>query len=471
MKNMALLNNELRVVNIGVKTFKETCERVGAPVVHVDWHPPLPVEDSVYTTLHDHARTITAANDEALSRILAGTPHLTGFAQARDVIPGMHDMRILHAGPPIQWERMCGPMRGAVIGALLYEKKARTPEDAIAIAAAGDCDFAPCHAHATVGPMAGIVSPSMPVAIITNTACGTTAYATLNEGLGKVLRYGAYSDDVIEKLRWMETILFPVLRDALATLETIDLNAIIAQALHMGDELHNRNRAGTSLLYRTLAPAIIRSCKDGAQAADVLDFINGNDHFFLNLSMATSKATLDAARDIPGSSIVVAMARNGVDFGIQLAGTGDAWFTGPAAVPDALFFPGYSKSDANPDIGDSSITETNGLGGFAIAASPAIVQFVGGRASDAMNYTLQMYAIAAREHSAFTLPSLDFRGTPIGIDATKVVATGILPFIDTGVAHKEPGIGQVGAGVVAAPPEPFVAAVEALAKSLSHTHT
>jgi uncharacterized protein DUF1116 len=246
------------------------------------------------------------------------------------------------------------------------------------------------------------------------------------------------------------------------------LKNIIAQALHMGDEVHNRNRAATSIFYRTVAPAIVTTCDDVATAAEVLEFINHNDHFFLNLSMPASKATLDAARGIKNSSVVTVMSRNGTDFGVQLSGTGEEWFTGPADVPDALFFPGYSKADANPDIGDSAITETNGLGGFAIAASPAIVQFVGGNTDDAINYTRQMYEITAAENNAYQIPYLNFRGTPTGIDVIKVIEKNILPFIDTGVAHKQAGIGQVGAGVLKAPVEPFIKAFEGFAQKLKH---
>jgi len=299
-----------------------------------------------------------------------------------------------------------------------------------------------------------------------NEAFGNQAYCTLNEGLGKVLRYGAYDDTVIQRLRWMEATLYPTLKKALARLGKIDLKNIIAQALHMGDEVHNRNRAATSVFYRTIAPAVVTTCGDPATAAEVLEFINHNDHFFLNLSMPASKVTLDAARDIPNSSIAVVMARNGTDFGVQLAGTGGSWFTGPAAVPDALYFPGYTKADANPDIGDSAITETNGLGGFAIAAAPAIVQFVGGRSEDALRYTQLMYEITAAENNVYQIPGLNFRGTPTGIDVRKVIEKNILPFIDTGVAHKEAGVGQIGAGVLNAPMEPFQRAFEGFAKTL-----
>jgi len=462
----SLFSRDLKVINIGLDSFKQTLDHVGTPAVNVDWRPPVDVSTSAFMRVSATRVLIDQANTKAMDIILRGLPLLVGLQIAVDVIPGMKPDLILHAGPPITWDRMCGPMRGAVIGGLIYEGKAETPEEAESLAASGEIEFAPCHEHATVGPMAGIVTPSMPVFILKNEEFGNTAYCTMNEGLGKVLRYGAYGPQVIEKLKWMETVLYPVLKTSVESLGPIDIKHIIAQALHMGDEVHNRNRAATSLFYRTVAPAVVRTCDDAKAAAEVLEFINGNDHFFLNLSMPASKATLDAARNIEKSSIVVAMSRNGTDFGIQIAGTGDEWFTGPADVPDALFFPGYTREDANPDIGDSSITETNGLGGFAIAASPAIVQFVGGTTADAIGYTRQMYEITAAENTVYQIPYLDFRGTPTGIDVVKVIEKNILPFIDTGVAHREPGIGQVGAGVLSAPLEPFKKGFEVFARKV-----
>jgi len=462
----ALFRGELKVVNIGLSAFKESLDAAGAKAVQVDWRPPLTVKEEARHTIAERLPEIAKANAQALEIILQGRPYLVGLAPAIDVVPGMRPDLILHAGPPVTWDRMCGPLRGAILGGLIYEGKAETPEEAEKLASSGKIVFEPCHEHGSVGPMSGVVTPSMPVFVLKNEEYGNHAYCTMNEGLGKVLRYGAYSEDVIEKLRWMEQVLYPVLAQAVKKSGPIDLKHLIAQALHMGDEVHNRNKAATSLLYRLLAPAVVQTCADPVATASVLEFIHGNDHFFLNLSMPACKVTLDAARDIHGSSIVVAMTRNGTDFGIQVAGLADAWFTGPAEVPDALFFPGFTRADANPDIGDSSITETAGLGGFAIAASPAIVQFVGGRAADAVSYTRQMYEITAAENDAYQIPYLDFRGTPTGIDVVKVVEKNILPFIDTGVAHREPGIGQVGAGVLNAPPTPFQKAFEALAAKL-----
>ena len=461
-----LFGSELKVINLGLSEFKQALDDAHVPAVQVDWKPPIEVDGRLLAKVKALQPAIDAANATVTKVILSGMPYLVGLERAVEVVPGMKKDMLLHAGPPITWQRMCGPMRGAVIGALLYEGKAQTPEEARQLAASGAIEFSPCHEHAAVGPMAGVISASMPVFVLQNEVYGNYAYSTMNEGLGKVLRYGAYGEAVIQRLKWMENVLYPVLKKAVAKLGKIDLKNLIAQALHMGDEVHNRNRAATSLFYRTIAPAVVRTCDAPATVAEVLEFINQNDHFFLNLSMAASKATLDAARGVKRSSIVVVMARNGTDFGVQLSGTGDAWFTGPADVPDALFFPGYSRADANPDIGDSAITETNGLGGFAIAAAPAIVQFVGGSSEDALRYTRQMYEITAAENNIYQIPGLNFRGTPTGIDVRKVIEKNILPFIDTGVAHKEPGVGQIGAGVLNAPVEPFKKAFEGFAKGL-----
>jgi hypothetical protein len=462
-----LFHSELKVINLGLTGFRQALDDARVPVVQVDWKPSVEVDPKLAQRVRAFSAAIEQANARAVKLILSGMPQLVGLERAIDVIPGMKPNLLLHAGPPITWDRMCGPMRGAIIGALLYERKARTPEAARWLAASGSIKFSPCHEHGAVGPMAGIISPTMPVFVLKNEAHGNPAYSTLNEGLGKVLRYGAFGQPVIQRLDWMRDTLYPVLKKAVAKLGRIDLKNLIAQALHMGDEVHNRNRAATSLFYRAIAPAVVTTCDQPSVAAEVLEFINHNDHFFLNLSMAASKAMLDAARGIRHSSIVVVMARNGTDFGVQLAGTGNQWFAGPADVPDALYFPGYSKTDANPDIGDSAITETNGLGGFAIAAAPAIVQFVGGSSEDALRYTRQMYEITAAENNVFQVPALNFRGTPTGIDVRQVIEKNILPFIDTGVAHKEPGVGQIGAGVLNAPVEPFRRAFEGFARSLN----
>jgi len=410
---------------------------------------------------------IEEANAKAVDILLAAKPVLRGIGVAGDEIPGMTKQKILHAGPPVTWDRMCGPMRGAVIGALIYEAMAGSREEAEELAASGQITYEPCHHSQAVGPMAGVVSASMPVWILENETYKNRAYCTLNEGLGKVLRYGALGDEVIDRLRWMERTLAPTLARTLDAHGDVDLRSMIAQALEMGDEGHNRNRAGTSLLIRTLAPSIVSSAESRSAASEVLAFLTSNDHFFLNLSMPAAKCSLDPAADVPGSTLVSAMSRNGTDFGIRVSGLGSRWFTAPAPKVDGLYFPGFGGEDANPDIGDSVICETAGFGGFAMASAPAIVQFVGGTVDFALNSTREMYEITLAEHAFYRMPILDFRGTPTGIDLRRVVETQIPPVVNTGIAHREPGIGQMGAGLVKPPMKCFEDALRAFAEERS----
>lgn len=405
---------------------------------------------------------IDAANREVIERIFKADVWVIGLSAAREAVAGLGDRFILHAGPPVAWDEMVLAMRGAVTGALVYEGWAPDLEEADRLAASGRVRFASAHDHGFVGPMAGVVSPSMPVFVFENRACGNRAFATLNEGLGKALRFGANSLEVLDRLRWMRDVLSPALAVALSRAGPLDVRAMMAEALHRGDEVHNRNKAGTALFLKTLFPALARSVRDAETVARVAEFIGGNDHFFLNLSIGASKATLDAAHGVRGSSVVTALAANGRRVGIRVSGLGDRWFTAAARVARGKFFPGYTEADANPDMGDSYISEMAGTGGFAMAAAPAIVSFVGGTPSEALNYTLRMYEITLGEHPLFTIPALDYRGTPTGVDVRKVAATGILPFINTGIAHREAGVGQVGAGLAQPPLSMFEDAVCAL---------
>ncbi len=464
-----LFSTDLSVLNVGLASFADAIVHTGGRATQIAWMPPANGDATAGAALARlvNAPAIEAANNQACDAYLTAQPMLAGVGVAREVIPGMSGLTILHAGPPIAWSRMCGPMRGAVVGAILYEGWADDADRAGAMAASGDIAFAPCHHHAAVGPMSGVISPSMPVWIVRNATHGNAAFCNLNEGLGKVLRFGANSAEVIARLKWMETVLGPALRAALEVLGETPVKPLMAQALHMGDEVHNRNVAASSLFVKRLAPVLLKTRTAPADIAAVIDFIAGNDHFFLNISMASCKAMLDAAHGVANSSVVTAMARNGVEFGIRVSGLGDRWFTTPAPVVDGLYFPGYTIADAAPDLGDSAITETAGVGGFAMAAAPAIVKFVGGTPQDAAANTLAMGHITLRKNDAFTLPTLDFAGTPACIDIRRVVDTGILPVINTGIAHRDPGVGQIGAGVTHAPLVCFTEAIAALAASAS----
>lgn len=410
---------------------------------------------------------VVRANQEALKRLLDAQPVLVDMGIAKDIIPGFGDRMFLHAGPPIKWENMSGPLRGAVIAGILYEGWAQSAEEAEKLVASGEITFEPTHHHHAVGPMAGVITPSMPVFVVENKTFGNRAYTNMMEGLGKVMRMGAYSEEVLKRLRWMKEVLYPNLQAGIRRAAQdggIDLKYIIAQALHMGDELHNRNKAGTSLFVRLVTPPMIEASPNPKEVAEVVRFLDKNDIFFVNLGMAAAKASLEPAHGVEGSSMVTIMSRNGTEFGIKVSGLGDEWFTAPAAIPEVLLFPGFTRDDVNPDIGDSAIMETLGVGGFALAAAPAIVQFVGGTPQDGVNYTMEMYEIALGENNVYTIPSLNFRGTPTGIDVLKVVETGITPILDTGVACKRPGVGQVGAGIVRMPMGAFKKAAERFAE-------
>ncbi len=463
----------VHALNVGVAEFALSPRAHGATVVELDWRPPAGGDRDLgllLARLEDDpddviGARVAAANTQAVERILGARPMLVDVRRAAEVVPGLGSRTILHAGPPIEWRRMCGPVRGAIMGAIVHEGWADTPEAARTLAEGGGISFAPCHHHGAVGPMAGILSPSMPVIVVENASGGNHAFATLNEGLGKVLRFGAYSAEVLDRLRWMADTLAPALGQALRARGPVDLKTITAQALQMGDECHNRNIASTSLFTRIIAPALCRTAAPEV-AAKILEFLEGNNHFYLNLSMAACKAALDSAHGIDGSTVVTAMARNGVEVGVRMSGTGDRWFTAPAVVPDGLYFPGYGPDDANPDLGDSAITETMGIGGFAMAAAPAIVRFVGGTPDDALGYTRQMYGITLARHSDYAIPALGFAGTPTGIDARRVVDTGVAPVINTGIAHREAGVGQIGAGITRAPLACFAGALDELGRRL-----
>ncbi len=413
---------------------------------------------------------IERANQEAVRRMLAADPLLVDVIPAAEAIPALRENTILHAGPPIAWDRMCGPMRGAVAGIAVFEGWASDLDRAAEMAASGAFAFHPNHHFDAVGPMTGMTTIGQPVMVVENRTFGNRAYCALNEGLGKVMRFGGNDAEVLARLVWLRDVFGPAMGAALRDLGGIPLKSLVARGLTMGDEMHQRNVACSGLTLRALAPALARTVTDSKALAEALAFIGGNDQFFLNIVMALGKAIMDPVRGIEGSSVVTAMSRNGTDFGIRVSGTGDTWFTAPVEMPEGLYFPGFSEADANPDMGDSTIVETIGLGGFAMAAAPAVAGFVGaGAASDAANYTRAMAEITLGENPEWTIPALDYAGVPTGIDIRRVLETGLAPTINTGIAHKKPGVGQVGAGVVKAPMACFTQALGGLAEALGVT--
>ena len=463
----------LSVINVGVDSFLASVREAGGTALDTEWRPPGDGDPAlawaVAMLAPDPAdpgapgSRIDRANAIAVERIVSSQPVLVDVApHARDVWPDL-GRTLLHAGAPVAWDDMCGPMQGSMIGAVLYEGWAASPGEARERLAKGEFPFAQCHDRGAVGPMSGIISASMPVFVVENRAHGNLAYTNMSEGIGRVLRFGANGPDVVARLKWIENTLAPTLRAAVKSAGGIDLKSIQAQALLMGDEAHSRNAAGTLQFLATVSVALAKSPVEPNATHETLKFIADNSQFFLNLSMVSAKATMDAAHGIADSSVVTAIARNGRTTAVRVSGLGQAWFEAPSDSPVGLFFPGFSQEMANPDLGDSAICETAGFGGFSLAASPALVQLVGGTVSQAVEYSREMADVTVARNPGLSLPNLEFAGSPCGIDVRKVVDTGIRPVLTTGIAHREAGVGQIGAGIVRTPLACYTQALLALA--------
>ena len=471
-KLMQMLSEKPKIINVGLKSFAEVCEEFGCEVVQYDWMPPAGGNIKLIKTLNflRNYEGIDEKNREVIAKVVASQPILKDNVRAKEVIPEMREGKvILHAGPPVAYENMPDPMQGSCVGAVLFEEWADNEADARKMLENGEIKFIPCHHVNAVGPMGGITSPNMAVFVVENETDGHRAYCTMNEGIGKVLRFGAYSEEVVNRLRWMRDVLGPVLGRALRSMDNgLALNPLIAKAVAMGDEFHQRNIAASLAFLKEVAPIITKmDGLDEKDRYDVIKFLADTDQFFLNIMMATGKAVMDSARDGTDGTIVTAMCRNGYEFGIRIAGMGDEWFTGPVNTPQGLYFTGYDAEDACPDMGDSAITETFGVGGMAMIAAPAVTRFVGaGGYEDALRTSNEMMEIVIDRNPNFTVPTWNFQGICLGIDARLVVEKGITPVINTGIAHKIAGYGQVGAGTVHPPIEAFEKAVVAYAKKL-----
>ena len=407
--------------------------------------------------------SIDAANKVAGDRILSALPFLERVRPALEVLPGMKANKILHAGPPAPWAQLPEPVRGGIVATARFEGLAASEDEAVARIQRGDIELGACHAHGAVGPATGIISASTPVPVVRNRTAGNVAGSYVRQGFGRTLTFGAYDEAVAERVRWLWGEMAPALDRGLQVGGAIDLRSLIAEALLRGDELHNRNKAATSMLLEEMAIRMLKAEVARPTLLRTLEALHEDFQFFVSLSMAACKASCDAGRDVSGSSIVTAMSRNGAEFGIRVSGLGDTWFTGPAQMVDGLYFPGFSAADAAPDLGDSAITETAGLGAFTLAGAPAITQLIGAGAAQAREYTLQMYEITLEEHPVYRLPALDFRGSPVLIDLRRVIGTGILPIIDTSITHRKAGFGMIGAGLVHPPMECFTKALQAFA--------
>jgi hypothetical protein len=462
----SLFGSKLNVLNVGLEQFYTTLQQQNVESAHVEWKPRAQGDPQlviIVDALTGDPR-VAEANQKAFGKLNSASPVWIDVKSAHEAID-LDRYTLLHAGPPIEFKDMCVPMQGAVVAALKYEGLAENDDQAFELAKMR-IHFEPCHHYGCVGPMTGVISYSMSLLCVKNTENGNMAYSTFNEGAGDVARFGAYGENTVRRLKWIENVLAPAMKKVVEH-EPINLKVLISQALNMGDELHMRNNSSTSIFLKTIMTNLTKSA-DMTVLPEIARFLTtNNDQFFLNFAMAAMKASADAANNIPYSTLVTAMARNGVNIGIRVSGLGDQWFIAPAAQVVGLYFPGYTEEDANPDIGDSAIMETGGVGGFAMAAAPAIVKFLGaGSVADALNYTKEMYDICWGESAMFAIPNLDFRGSPLGIDIVKVIETGSLPVINTAIASKKAGGGMVGAGVARAPMPMFKEAIKKLYKQM-----
>jgi hypothetical protein len=459
-----LFKKEVKALNIGIQTFHDSLTQQSVSVINLTWKPIAGGDQELIKIIETLSKDdrILDANKQAVERINNSSPVWVDVLSAKDAINLPSDI-ILHSGPPLSYSEMSVPMKGAVLAALKFEGLAETEEDVAALVNKNKIKFKPCHDYGCVGPMTGIISSSMPLLCVKNTKYGNMAYSTLNEGAGEVARFGASSTKTISHLNWIKNVLAPSLKKAVITAEGMNLKLIIAQALNMGDELHMRNNASSTLFFKAILPYIIKTNKNHQELSDISKFLStNNDQFFLNFAMAAMKVSTDVANEISFSTIVTAMARNGVNFGIKISGLGNQWFVEKAPIVEGLYFPGFTSKDANPDIGDSAIMETGGLGGFAIAAGISVLKLLGNSSfSEAMQITENMYQITTDTSQSYFIPNLNFKGVPIGIDLIKVVSTGLTPMINTAIASAKAGGGMIGAGVSRAPMKMFVDALKA----------
>lgn len=404
---------------------------------------------------------IDSANADAVARLVAADPALVDVAPARQVVDGLEDRMILHSGPPIAWGDMCGAQRGSVLGLVLFEGWADSLDGAERLLASGGVALEPNHHHHGVGPMAGTTSPSLPVWVVENRTYGNRAYCRPTD---PAQQFGDHSDVALDSIRNWRDVRAPAVGAALRAMGGLPLKPLLAKALGMGDELHNRPNALSALVGSALAPELVKAGVATDSLVATLTWLRYDEFLGLGISMAAAKASIEPADGVERSTLVTAMARNGVEFGIRVSGLPGAWFTAPAPAVDGLYLPGFGAADAGLDMGDSAITETVGWGGFVLGGAPGILALTGGTPEQALQISRDMRRITLAASPDYRMPIFGFEGAPVGIDIRKVLETGVLPTIDTAIAHRDPGHPKIGGGLVRAPRECFVGALRAYAQ-------
>ena len=447
------LPGHVGVVNVGLSLFADAIREQGAPVISVDWRVPAggqPAAVAALSRLYGiHAERIEAANAEVLRRLDQGTPLLTGVTTVAAAVPDLPDLTLLHCGPPIGYADVPDPLRRSMQAAAVAEGWAASLEQADGLLSQGEIRLVPANAHRVVVPMATALGASAPLYAVVNEAGGTTGYAPISQGPGEVAWFGCASEASVARLVFLRDVAAPVIGRILERTGPLDVLALAAQAVAMGDDVHVRTQAATNLLIREWLPHLAEL--GGPDSVAFARFLAGNHLFFLTLAMAAARSLTEWAAQVRDSSIVTTMARNGTTFGIRLAGS-DQWFVTEAPeVGHALYYPGQGPQTSARDIGDSAVLELSGLGAAAAAGSPAVAQLLGGQLRDAADLTERLTAVCAGRSSRFKIPVLDNAGTPLGVDVRKVVELGVTPSVTTGILHRSAGTGQVGAGVAEAP--------------------
>ncbi len=411
--------------------------------------------------MQDASGARAAANKQTFDRLVKADPVVVDVRPAIEVVPGLDRNTILTSGPPLAWPGYTGGQREAIVGGALFEGLAGSRDEAIAKLDRGQIKVAGCHDFGCVGSLAGIYTASMPVFVVENRAAGNVGFCNMYEGSNpRRLNYGVYDEGVRERLLFVQNEVVPVVAEAVRRCGGIALKPIMKRALTMGDELHSRNAAAALLFLREMVPSLLAMAGSGSEPITrAVKAVTDDQYFFLRLSMAAAKATADAARNIERSSVVTAMAFNCQGFAIRVSGLGDTWYTGPHATVQAKLFEGHSEDEIAWMGGESIITETVGLGGFAQAAAPALQNYQGGSYEPMIARNKELYAITVGENPDYLIAALGYRGTPTGIDIFKVIESAVLPVMDIGVAGRDGG--QIGAGIVRAPMACFKAAAAA----------
>jgi hypothetical protein len=390
-------------------------------------------------------------NALALDRIIRTEPVLTGLARASDALK-LTQHELGHAGPPFESTAAIPRMMlNALAGAAVHERWAGDIAQARTMIFEGSIRLRANHDLGTVSPMAGIVRPNQMLLRVENRAGSGITYATLAESGRQALRFGVYDEAVAAGLRWLDDTLAPALARALPK-AGLPVLPLVADGVALGDDVHQRNIGGMMAFIRAM-PELDAACRA---------WLFANPQHFLNYAMASAKLALDQADGVVGSSIVTAIARNGVDCGIRVAGAGKQWFTAPAVIPVGGFFPPFTWRDAQADLGDSSIVEAYGLGGAIAHASPEIARTMGRDWDEAIEAGRAARKFFIGRHPLIAPALCGNEGAGLGLDAARVVRAQRPLRIHTGIGHSDGQTGWVGVGVAEAPVACFAAAIAAL---------